>query len=293
MSNQIYIAICSRKVSRSLKNLLKCINENIINDNLTCRVVIILNQIKKIKNNQNLELKKIIKKKKLYIIYEKKIGVSYVRNRAINFLKKKNFDYGCFIDDDCKVDKNYLSSHLNFIKKNKCSIVGGPQLYLSKPIYFRTFERSFSTNKKLKWVSTNNVFFKKKILNNNIMFSQKVTKYGYGEDQLFFTQMSIKGEKILWNNNPVYEIRQKKRENLSWFFDRNLKYGLTGYLIDKIIYGKYLSVIINFMKICYYLLYAVFNLFFIMTNLQKKFYLVLSSILKAVGRFISLKNFND
>ena len=49
--------------------------------------------------------------------------------------------------------------------------------------------------------------------------------------------MSKNGEIIKWNNNPVYEISQKKRENLKWFINRNFKYGITGILIDIELYN--------------------------------------------------------
>ena len=294
MPEQIYIAICSRKFNKSLKGLLRCIKNNIQNyNNFKCKVLIVFNTKKKIDIYQSLEIKELLQNIKFKILYEKQIGISHVRNKAIHFLKNQNFDFGCFLDDDCKIDENYFSNHLHYIKKKKCSIVGGPQLYLSKHPFFRVFERNHLNDKKLKWVSTNNVFFKKKILNNNIIFSNKVAKYGYGEDQLFFTKMTFNGEKIFWNNNPVYEIRQKHREKISWFFNRSYKYGLTGYLIDKSLYGKYLSILINFMKIFYYLFLSLFLIIFIPIKPLNIFFLILSYILRATGRLISLKNFND
>ena len=46
-------------------------------------------------------------------------------------------------------------------------------------------------------------------LPNSLNFSENVTKYGFGEDQLFFSQLFKLGETIKWNNNPVFEIVQK------------------------------------------------------------------------------------
>ena len=91
----------------------------------------------------------------------KKLGVSNVRNKALKILKKINFDYCLFIDDDCSIKKNFLTNHLNFIKKSNTNIVTGPQIFKSKKNMYKIFERNFINGKNIAWASTNNVFFKK------------------------------------------------------------------------------------------------------------------------------------
>ena len=94
----------------------------------------------------------------------KKIGhFSYARNKSLKYLKSINCKYCCFLDDDCKIDDNFILKHLIFIKKNNCSIASGPQIYKSKKSFFRAFERNFTRGKKIFWASTNNVFLKKNI----------------------------------------------------------------------------------------------------------------------------------
>jgi hypothetical protein len=114
-------------------------------------------------------------------------------------------------------------------------------------------------------------FLKKKYLKIILFFSEKVSKYGYGEDQLFFSKMSKNGEVIKWNQNPVYEISQKKRENLRWFIERNLKYGLTGMLIDKELYNFVIAYILNILKAFYNLALAGVYLFLIPIDLMNYF----------------------
>ena len=54
----------------------------------------------------------------MYIwIYEKKLGISYARNKSLKYLKYIDCEYCCFLDDDCKIDDNFILKHLIFIKK--------------------------------------------------------------------------------------------------------------------------------------------------------------------------------
>ena len=231
--DRVLITICSRGFSKNFLNILKCVYENSLKSHIIITILIVFNQSKVIKKFQKTLIEKNLKKLSYKITYEKKLGIANVRNKSLDYLNNTKFDYCCFLDDDCFIKNNFILNHLKFIKAYKCSIVTGPQIYKSKKPFFKVFERNFAHGSKILWASTNNVFFKKKILKNKIFFSDKVSKYGYGEDQLFFSKMSKKGEIIRWNHNPVYEISQKKRENLRWYIDRNLKYGLTGMLIDQ------------------------------------------------------------
>ena len=168
--NKIYVSICSRGFNNNLLLLLDSIYQNSTMSALNIKVLIAFNNSKKIDYLKKKLIKKKLKKIDFKIIYEKKKGISYVRNKSLNYLRLLNFNYCCFLDDDCIVRKNFLINHLNFIKKNNCNIVGGPQLYKSNRSFLKVFERKFKQGKKVFWVSTNNVFFKKSIFNNNLSF---------------------------------------------------------------------------------------------------------------------------
>ena len=289
--NSIYISICSRNFNNNFLNLLKCIYKNSLNTNIKISVLIVFNQSDIIKNFQNILIKKNLKKIKYNIIYEKKLGISYARNKSLKYLKSIDCEYCCFLDDDCKIDDNFILNHLIFIKKNNCSIASGPQIYKSKKSFFRAFERNFTQEKKIFWASTNNVFFKKKILHKNILFSDKVSKYGYGEDQLFFSKMSKNGEIIKWNNNPVYEISQKKRENLKWFINRNFKYGITGILIDIELYNFFLAYVLNILKAFYNLIIGISYFFLIPLNFKNYLFKSIAFFIRFLGRIVALFKF--
>lgn len=286
--NRIYISICSRNFNSNLLNLLNCINMNIKNSNLDVKVLLTFNNSKKITISENNLIKGKLKKIDYSIIYEKKIGISFVRNKALNFLQLIKFDYACFLDDDCIIKKNFISNHLNFIKNNNCSIVGGPQFYKSKSLFLSVFERNFKKGQRVFWVSTNNVFFKKDILRHKLFFSKNVAKYGYGEDQLFFSKLSKLGEEIKWNNNPVFEVFQKSRNNFRWFVNRNYKYGLTGVLIDKELYGSMFAFFLNILKAIINLFKSFYYLLLIPFNPLDSYYKSLAFFLRFFGRILKI-----
>lgn len=277
--NRVIVCICARKFNLLLLSLLKSLAKN---KKTNFEVLIVFNKFKKI----NLFKIKLIKKSlgniNFRINYERKKGISNVRNKVLEILKKNSHEYIFFLDDDCIVKKDFLTNHLNFIKKEKCDIVGGPQIYLSNKTFFKVFERNLPNKKKVSWVSTNNVIFKRKILLKNIKFSKTVSKYGFGEDQLFFLKCNSLGFKIKWNKNPVYE-NVNKDMNFRWFLDRNYKYGLTGALIEKELYGKY-GFLTNLLKSFYYLIKSNVYIFIILFNPKLNFYFLLSNFFRLLGR---------
>ena len=289
--DKIIISICSKSFNNNLLLLLNSISQNYIAFNLDIKVLITFNNVVKINNQNNKLIKKNLNKINYKIVYEKRIGISYVRNRALKFLKTLKFDYCCFLDDDCKIRKNFIINHLKFIEKYNCSIVGGPQLYKSNKHFFRVLERNYNQGKDVFWVSTNNVFFKKSVLKHNLFFSENVAKYGFGEDQLFFSKLSKFGEKIKWNNNAVFEIVQKNRENFAWFMNRNYKYGLTGILIDRELYGYIFAFLINVLKASLNLIKSLLYLLLIPIKPINNFYQSSAFFFRFIGRLLNIFKF--
>lgn len=277
--NKIVVCICARKFNVLLLSLLKSL---IKNKKINFDILIVFNKIRRINYFEMRLIKKNLGNINFKIDYESKRGVSNARNKVLKILKKNNYEYILFLDDDCVVKSDFLINHLNFINKEKCDIVGGPLLYQSKKDLFKAFDRNLSHSSEVSWVSTNNVIFKGKILLKNIIFSKTVSKYGFGEDQFFFLKYNSLGFKIKWNKNPVYESVNKNM-NLEWFLDRNYKYGLTGALIEKELHGKY-GFITNLLKSFYYLIKSIFYLFIIPLNPSLNFYLLLSNFYRSLGR---------
>ncbi len=286
--DKILISICSRNFDKKLLNLLNCLKKNVNYSNLNIKIIIVINKKKKLTFLEKKLIKEQLKKIYFKILYEKKIGISNARNKVLNYIKKLNYDYGCFLDDDCIVESNFLESHLNFIKKNSCDIVGGPQLYKSKHSFFRALELNKKDNSTVRWVSTNNVFFSKNAIPKKINFSNVVTKYGFGEDQLFFSKLSILGKNIKWHHNPVFEIVQKEREYLMWFLLRNFRYGLTGILIDRELYGNFYAYLLNILKALFNLLKSILFAILIPLEVKINFFKSLGFFSKFIGRLFSI-----
>ena len=177
---------------------------------------------------------------------------------------------------------------LLFIKKIKCDGVTGPQINISKKIHHKIFERNFDHKKKLAWASTNNVFFKKKIITNKLNFSEKVTRFGFGEDQLFFLNISKKGYIIIWNkNSKVYE-NKKNQKKIKLLVDRNLRYGLTGKLIDYEFYGNKIGFFVNLLKIIINIFFSLISILKILSSPIQNIYFFMAYILRSIGRFLSI-----
>ena len=289
MKKKIVISVCSRSFNNGLLNLLNSISENSILRQFKTTVLIVINNKNKITHLQKKKIKKIIRKYNLKIIYETRKGISFARNKSLNFLKSIRFDYGCFLDDDCFIKKDYFKQNLLFIKNSKCDVVTGPLLNVSKKIHHRTFQRYFNHQKKITWASTNNVFFKKKIITNNLTFSEKVTKFGFGEDQLYFLNISKNGYKIFWNKySKVYETKNIQKEKFNWFVDRNLRYGLTGKLIDYEFYGNKIGFFINLLKIFFNLLLSFISIIKIFNPPIQNVYYFIAYTLRSIGRFLCI-----
>ena len=238
-------------------------------------------------------IKKIITNKKIniFILNSVKKDIPNTRNIFLLKIKNKNLDYVGFLDDDCKINRNWVFLMTNFITKYKCDIVGGPQYHKVTNLKYKKLYNILeppNTNKQnIRWVATNNCFFKKKILDKtNLLFNQYLKNIG-GSDQLFFRKLKKKGFSIMWNSKAsIEEYLQVDRENYIWFLKRNFRYGYSGLIIDKNIYGKKIGYLMNISKIILLFFLSLINLFLIFReyNLIKSlFYFV-----KGSGRLVSM-----
>lgn len=238
-------------------------------------------------------IKKIITNKKIniFILNSVKKDIPNTRNIFLLKIKNKNLDYVGFLDDDCKINRNWVFLMTNFITKYKCDIVGGPQYHKVTNLKYKKLYNILeppNTNKQnIRWVATNNCFFKKKILDKtNLLFNQYLKNIG-GSDQLFFRKLKKKGFSIMWNSKAsIEEYLQVDRENYIWFLKRNFRYGYSGLIIDKIIYGKKIGYLMNISKIILLFFLSLINLFLIFREynlIRSLFYFV-----KGSGRLVSM-----
>ncbi len=260
MKDKIFFCICTKNRKLTLfKNLTSLRN---LNNYLKYDIEIIL--VSNDRSNYVDFLKRFKNKLKINFYKETSSGVVFPRNKVLKILRKKKFDYAAFIDDDCIINREWLNSMMNVLKKNKADIVTGPQFSKSNNLFLKVMERNFKNGSKIKWASTNNVFFKSSTIKNNLKFSSLLNKTG-GEDQLFFLNLFKIGKTFYWNSHaPVYEFRDQKRENFMWFFKRNLRYGTSSIIIYRNLYGVFYGNFLILTKLIYdfiKLFLSLFNIF--------------------------------
>ena len=289
------LTICISTFNRnlSLEKCLKSIN-NINNvKNMTINVIVVDNSF-----NFNLsKIKKKIKKNSKYkikFLHEKKRGIVYARNKALNELKKINPKYISFLDDDCIVDKYWLKNIVKTMKLTNADVVTGPQMYLKKKNlkknlinYSEFFEKTYKAKKicRVTWSASNNVFLKYSIIKKNkLVFDKNLNKFGVGEDQLFFLLINKIGYKIYWNEDvKVYESIHEHRLNLNWLIRRSFRLGVLGHYIDIKIFGNVFGLLVNYLKSIYYFIIAFIFIFYINKNYGAK---ILNYFARAYGRLI-------
>jgi len=290
----LVICICTYNRNQSLLECLKSIKKLRIKKNLKIKIIIIDNSLKK---NSYTMINRIKKKFKFKIFYisEKKRGIVYARNKCLNELKKIKPKYAAFIDDDCTVDKFWITNALKIFSIKNAEVVTGPQIYkkkitsnkIVKNNFAEFFEKKINNSiSKVKWAASNNVFFKYDIINNqNVSFDKNLNKFGIGEDQLFFSLLNKKGFKIYWSKKvKVYEKTHKHRSNVEWLMERSYRLGILGHYIDIKLNGKFLGYLINYLKSLYYFINAIYKLLFIFDkNLKINF---LNSFFRSYGRLI-------
>ena len=291
---KIAICVCfSEKNINHHEKILRNINQIIIPKGYHLKFYAVLNRNVLYLNNL---IKKIINKKEINIkvLTTFKKNIPSARNVFIDHLKKQKINFVGFLDDDCMIDRKWILKMTQFISNNNCDIVGGPQLHEVTnnkfKIYYKFLEPQHLNKKEVNWIATNNCFFKKSIIDSiNIRFDENLKNIG-GSDQLFFRKLKKKGFTIKWNvDAKVKEYKQKDRENLSWFLKRNFRYGFSGLIIDKKIYGKKTGYIINIIKIFYLSFIGFSNFFFIFKNyhfINSTFYFS-----KALGRLSAMFKF--
>jgi hypothetical protein len=291
---KIIICICfSKKNSSYHPKILKNLNE--INIPFNCKLSFYLISNGNFKNLNDLVLR-IMKNSKLDIKIIKTIkkDIPSTRNIFLNKIKKKKINYVGFLDDDCKIKRNWVVDMVKFIKNNNCDIVGGPQLHETTTDKYKSFykfmEPKYNHKQKVNWIATNNCLFKKAIINQvNLRFDVNLKNIG-GSDQLFFTKLKVAKYRIMWNaKTEVIEYYQKDRENFNWFIMRNFRYGFSGLIIDKKIFGKKIGHGINLLKIIYLIILGMYQLIQIFKsyNISKSLFY----FSRASGRISSITKF--
>ena len=285
------ILICVPTYNRN-KSLIDCLVsiEKLKNDKFfRIKVLIMDNSI----TNDSFKIIKKFKKKqilKIYQSHEKKRGIVHARNKCLQFARKLKPNYIAFIDDDCKVDKNWLNNIFKLLNKVDADVITGPQLYEreNKKNYTSLFEKKYKKKLlRVNWAASNNVFFKFDILKQekNIKFDINLNKFGMGEDQLFFSIINKIGYKIYWSQNIIVtEKIHPHRSSIGWIKERSKRLGILGHYLDIKIHGKIIGYFISYIK-CFYLFFTSIIIYINIFNVNKDLDFA-NCLSRSYGKFI-------
>ncbi len=170
---------------------------------------------------------------------EAKRGIPFARNRAID--KALEFDADClvFIDDDEKVDKDWLVKLTGQYYQEKArAVVSGVVAPLLPAFMDESIEQFFLrpkrlTGERLKHCATNNVLIPAYVYKElGIRFDESFPLAG-GEDTLFFAEAVLRGvEIVVCAEAVVYEEIPSTRLNMRWLAKRKFRAGITLAIVD-------------------------------------------------------------
>lgn len=168
----------------------------------------------------------------IYQVEEKK-GIPYARNRVVEYAVQKKAQHIVFIDDDETAPPEWLDNLYNCIKKSGADAVKGcVKSVLPKgdiPGWAKCIKRKewySEDGKQIKGLSTNNVIFSTRLVNEmGLRFNEYFALTG-GSDIEFFTRAAEGGSvHIVTNDATVHEYVHKSRLNLKWQFFRLYRIG--------------------------------------------------------------------
>lgn len=287
MVKKICILVATRNRKTSLIKFLNSVVNLQIPNNIRVQTVISVND-----NQCYSEIKKLFYEKiSIKLVRERNKGISNARNKYLDSISVKNFDYFAFFDDDVQIDKRWLIEMLKFFRESVVDVIGGPQFSKSNSLTSKLLVREEKHGSYVRWVSTNNCIVKSKVLGTKINFDQKMNYIG-GEDQLFFLRLNKMGFKMMWNTKAlVIEGKNYNRENFLWFLKRNFRYGASSNIIYKKTYGLIFGSSFLLIKFLSDFIMLSLSLLSLITLTKKSFYKVLMYLFRILGLIFGLFGF--
>ncbi len=164
-----------------------------------------------------------------YVFVEKR-GISFARNAVLDAAIKYQADYIAFIDDDEYASHDWLEKLYHKIKTTNADAVQGLVTYnlpVNTPdIIKNAWTVSYAEETVLKYSSTNNIIFHKKLIQDwHLRFAAQLALTG-GEDIDFFLKSKrLGGKHIFTNTAVVYETLPAARLTKKWQLKRKMQDG--------------------------------------------------------------------
>ena len=178
--------------------------------------------------------------------HEEARGIVPVRNRILEVAIEHECDWLAFIDDDEKVDSEWLSKLIETAHAYEADAVEGLVKYeLPEKCEEWIAEMDFygkkprKTGDKLFSASTNNVLVSLRFVGeNNLRFNSRLNQSG-SSDTHFFSELRRKGGKLVWCNEAItYETVPLSKTSKNWIMERAFKTGYTTHIRNTIRFGS-------------------------------------------------------
>lgn len=290
---KIIICICTYKRNEQLIKLIKSIDAINYKD-IKINKLIVDNFIES--NCLNILYENNVRN--FYYFIENKKGLSNARNRALSEVKKYDFDYCIFLDDDQIVAENWLEEMINSLKSNNSDIVKGNVIYFSninkreRNTKVKLFypDNNLKDGESIRYCGLGNTIMKKKVINEGVFFDSRFNYIG-GEDTDFFLKLHNLGYKISYSERGiVYEEIGVDRLTTNYILKRNFIAGFSylSVINDKSLKFKFKQVIKSICKlVASLILLVLFNI------LIKKYSVkYLKKVFQSFGEFCYLLDLN-
>jgi glycosyltransferase involved in cell wall biosynthesis len=173
----------------------------------------------------------------LYIV-EPQPGIAPARNAALDNVG--GVDFICFVDDDEVPEPGWLAELIRVQTRYDADVVGGPVVpyfpqsvpdWVLRGCFFR--RRRHPTGTRLSHAFTNNVLFRKGILDEmGLRFDGRWALAGC-EDRHFFQRIGMSGYKIVWADEAIVtEWVPAERATARWLIRRHYRVGNSTSLIE-------------------------------------------------------------
>ena len=172
-------------------------------------------------------------------VVEPQPGIAPARNAALAHLG--DADWIAFIDDDEVPEPQWLAELIRVQREYQADVVAGPVLsHFPDPIPKwvldgRFFDhRRYPTGHPLKHAFTNNVLFRRRILEDlQLRFDPRWALIG-GEDRHFFQRIAMAGYRIVWADEAIAtEWVPARRSTVAWLIQRHYRAGNATSLIER------------------------------------------------------------
>ncbi len=170
----------------------------------------------------------------LFYFNEKKRGIPFARNRAIEESNRMNSDIIVFIDDDEWPESDWLVTLYDYYKRQKSDVIISGHVISDLPSntpedirpLFNTKKRP--TGARLSSCATNNVLIPMSIINSSGMRFDESSPLAGGTDTIFFCRLVRAGYSIFKCSEAiVHETIPENRLKLDWMVKRKYRAGIT------------------------------------------------------------------